>query len=104
MLYGMAIPNDFIPYGSRTAMSNAERQRDFRRRNPDYYRIVHAKRRAKVKAYRAAMLAAAQEQVVVTRREPLMLPAPVKQILIPGMNAIPAMMPVREAVQVISRS
>ena len=81
-------------------MSNAERQRRFREEHPDYYRILHAKRRAAIKEHVAAMKAAAQAEVVVTRREPLMLPSPVEQILIPGMNAIPTSMPVREAVPV----
>lgn len=41
----------FYPRGYFPATTNAERQRDFRKRNPDYYRLLHAKRRAAVKAY-----------------------------------------------------
>lgn len=100
MLYGMNPLPDFVPYGSRPAMSNAERQRQFRRRHPDYYRILHAKRRAQAKAYMEARRAAAQQQVVVARREPLMLPAPVEVLEIPGLNAIPATIPARERVAV----
>jgi hypothetical protein len=99
MPYGMTFPPDFIPRGSSPAMSNAERQRQFRKRNPDYYRLLHAKRRAASKA-RFAEYMAAQAQVQAVRREPLMLPAPVEEILIPGMNAIPTSMPVREAVEI----
>ena len=80
--------------------SNAERQRAFRERNPGYYGRLHAKQRAATKAMLAEMNAAAQAIVTAARREPLMLPAPVEVLEIPGMNAIPATMPVREAVGV----
>jgi len=67
-------------------MSNAERQRQFRERNPGYYARLHAKRRAAVRAMAAARAAAA----VPATPAPLMLPAPVEVIVIPGMNVIPA--------------
>ena len=70
----------------RRAMSNAERQREFRERNPGYYQRLHAERRAAVKALAEARATAA----VATIRTPLALPAPVEAILIPGMYAIPA--------------
>jgi hypothetical protein len=79
-------------------MSNAERQRRFRERNPGYYGRLHARRRAEAKAAVAQRLAMAQ--AVAVRREPLMLPAPVELLEIPGLNAIPATMPGRERVAV----
>jgi hypothetical protein len=69
-------------------MSNNQRQRRFRERNPDYSRRYHAQRRAEAKAG-AAMLAALRAQAA-TKREPLMLPAPAVRIEIPGVNTIPA--------------
>ena len=72
-------------------MSNTERQRQFRERNPGYYQRLHAKRRAQARAMLAAARVEAQAQAaVVVRAEPLMLPAPVEVPLIPGLNAIPA--------------
>ncbi len=38
-------------------MSNAERQRQFRERNPGYYGRLHRKRRAEAEAYAAARAA-----------------------------------------------
>jgi hypothetical protein len=70
-------------------MSNAERQRQFRERNPGYYQRLHAKRRAEINARIEARLVATT-QVMAAKREPLMLPAPVETIEIPGMNTIPA--------------
>jgi hypothetical protein len=69
-------------------MSNAERQRQFRKRNPGYYGRLHARRRAEGKALAAQRAAA--EQLVAVRPAPLMLPAPVEVLLIPGMNVIAA--------------
>lgn len=68
-------------------MTNAERQRRFRERNPGYYQRLHAKRRAGEKARAAELIAAAQ--AMAAKREPLMLPAPVETIEIPGMTTIP---------------
>jgi len=73
-------------------MGNGERQRLFLERNPGYYQRLHAKRRAATKA-RAAAMAAQREFVSVfvaqLCKAPLMLPAPVETIVIPGVNAIP---------------
>ena len=69
-------------------MSNTERQRLFRERNPGYYGRLHAKRRAKIAALHAERVSAAQ--MVAVKREPLMLPAPVETIQIPGMTTIEA--------------
>jgi len=65
--------------------SNAQRQREFRERNPGYYQRLHAKRRADVDARLLATQAAAPQ----ASRAPLLLPAPVETIEIPGMT-IPA--------------
>src|SRR5688500_12239052 len=67
-------------------MSNAERQRHFRERNPGYYGRLHAKRRAAVRALATARAAAS---ATAAKSAPLMLPAPVEMIVIPGLNAIP---------------
>jgi hypothetical protein len=79
-------------------MSNVERQRLFRLRHPGYYARIHARKRAAARA--AAAQPVAVEQTPAVRREPLLLPAPVKLLEIPGINAIPAAMPVRQAVTV----
>jgi hypothetical protein len=68
-------------------ISNAERQRQFRERNPGYYGRLHAKRRAALRAFTAQKNAAAQ--AMAARREQLLLPAPVEVVEIPGMT-IPA--------------
>ena len=74
-------------------MSNNERQRRFCERNPGYYTRRRRRKQAKFEALRAAnALAAAEVAVTVTRREPLMLPAPVETIEIPGVNAIPTIL------------
>jgi hypothetical protein len=72
-------------------MSNTERQRRFRERHPGYYQRMHAKQRAATKATVAAMQAA-REAEAGAKREPLMLPAPVVTIEIPGINSIPQKM------------
>lgn len=84
-------------------MSNAERSRRFREAHPGYHARIQARKRASTKAGVAkflaeypAMLAAAE----AAQREPLMLPAPVELLELPGLNAIPAKMPAREAVAV----
>jgi hypothetical protein len=64
--------------------SNYQRQQEFLARHPGYYQRYHAKRRAELKA----ALAAQQAQLQATAREPLMLPAPVETIEIPGMTTI----------------
>jgi hypothetical protein len=80
-------------------MTNAERQRQFRARNPGYYGRLHARRRAGQKAAAAAMNA--QLMALAAKREPLLLPAPVELLVIPGINAIPAAMPIRSAAPVM---
>ncbi|MBC8107759.1 MAG: hypothetical protein H7Z14_14295 [Anaerolineae bacterium] len=68
-------------------MSNYERQQLFRERHPGYYQRLHAKRRAAMEA----RIAAGQALVAqAATREPLMLPAPVETIEIPGMTTIDA--------------
>jgi hypothetical protein len=92
-------------------MTNAERQREFRLRNPDYYRLLQAKRRAPLKAARAArrreMAAGARVAAILHayRTLPLMLPAPVETIEIAGITALPlrAAIPVPELVEAIRR-
>jgi hypothetical protein len=69
-------------------MSNAERQRLFRERNPGYYGRLHARQRARVKALAAQRAAVAQ--LLAVKPTPLMLPAPVVIPVIPGLNAIAA--------------
>src|SRR5687767_11414339 len=72
-------------------MSNAERQRQFPEGNPGYYGRLHAKRRAAVRAMVAERVAAAQVAAAApAKRAPLLLPAPVEMLLIPGLDAIPA--------------
>lgn len=59
-------------------MSNTERQRLFRERNPGYYGRLHAKRRAAIHA-----LAAAKQAQQVVQRDVLMLPAPGESSVLP---------------------
>jgi len=59
-------------------MSKAERQRQFRERNPGYYGRLHRKRTAAIMASLAEKAAAK-----VAVKTPLMLPAPVELIVIP---------------------
>jgi hypothetical protein len=92
-------------------MSNTERQRRFRERNPGYYGRLHRKRKQELLVFAdaqraalatgltqsAAMKVAYQVacnqvnflQAMAQVKRPLMLPAPVEQMLIPGLNAIP---------------
>jgi hypothetical protein len=64
-------------------LSNAERQRQFRARHPNYYHRYRARRKAAIAGRLAVMAAPAAA-------EPLALPAPVQMPLFPGLNAIPA--------------
>jgi hypothetical protein len=84
---------------NRPPISNTERQRQFRERNPGYYRRLHARRRGKASLPLVQLvgLEAAKE----IRREPLMLPAPAVLIEIPGMNAIPTAASARSAETVL---
>ncbi len=82
-------------------MSNTERQRQFRERNPGYYGRLHRKRKDALKygtyeAYLAAEAAAAA-QPALPQKQPLMLPAPVEPLILPGINT-PATQPQRELV------
>ena len=77
----------------RGPMSNTERQRQFRERNPGYYGRLHARRRAGGKAAVAAMKA--QMMASAAKREPLLLPASLELLEIPGINVIPKAMPLR---------
>lgn len=61
-------------------VSNTERQRRFRQRNPGYYGRLHRARKAEAEQCRVARLAlAAQQAVSVADAVPLMLPAPVEE-------------------------
>jgi hypothetical protein len=71
----------------RPPMTNTERQRQFRKANPGYYARLHARRRAGMRARAAEVCIAAL--ATAARREPLLLPAPVEALEIPGMT-IPA--------------
>jgi hypothetical protein len=73
-------------------VSNTERQRQFRERNPGYYTRLSAKRRAQ------AAVPLAQPIEVVVERKPLLLPAPVERLEMPWMNAMPRAEQTPEAV------
>ena len=82
-------PIEFQPrVVGRNVVSNTERQRQFRERNPDYYRRLQAKRRARVKVGSAQLLA----EVNLAISEPIALPAPVEAIAIPA-RPFPLMLP-----------
>jgi hypothetical protein len=68
-------------------VSNTERQREFRERNPGYYGRLHRKRKAEIEAHIAARKAA--ELALAEQQLPLFLPAPVE--------ATPTATPVRLA-------
>ena len=74
---------------NRAPISNTERQRQFRERNPGYYQRLHARESRRIKAALEAMLVVTVP-ATVAKREPLMLPAPIEQIEIPGMTTIEA--------------
>ena len=63
-------------------VSNAERQRQFRKRNPGYSKRRHARIRAGFLAYMATPAIAAPP------KEMLALPAPVEVLELPGLNLI----------------
>ena len=73
--------------------SNYQRQVEFRQRNPGYFRKYSARRSELRKAAKAMVLELMQAQIA--RPEPLMLPAPVERIEIPGMTTIE---PIREKI------
>ena len=64
-------------------VSNAERQRNFRERNPGYYQRLQARKRAGVRAELEAMA-----MVAPTPEETLALPAPVEVLELPGLNLL----------------
>jgi hypothetical protein len=87
-------------------MSNIERQRRFRKRHPGYFQRIHAKNRAALKAH-AEQMALAQQAAHAAliaqeaeQRQPLMLPAPVETIEIPGMTTIGEAIRSGEAIEV----
>jgi hypothetical protein len=69
-------------------MSNGERQRRFRERNPGYYGRLHRKRKAEILALHAARMAAAE--AVVAKPEPLRLPAHAQDPAMDALNALSA--------------
>lgn len=84
-------------------MTNTERQREFRKRNPGYYGRLHRARKAAIVARLEAMKV--QQAVVVAVAEPvkvpLMLPAPAIVFEFPGINALPTRsIETREAVAI----
>lgn len=76
-------------------VSNTERQRQFRERNPGYYGRLHRKRNAAIAAALAAEADA--EQAALPQKQPLMLPEGVEPLILPGLNA-PLATPERELV------
>jgi hypothetical protein len=80
----------FLPRGTHPPVSNTERQREFRRRNPGYYGRLKAKERALTKARVEAILLAQRQAAAVVSKPVLMLPAPAVVIELPGINTIPA--------------
>ena len=64
--------NPFFQAQRRPPMSNAERQRQFRKRNPGYYGRLHRARNAAIDASLAARVALTTAPTAV----PLALPAP----------------------------
>lgn len=84
--------------GTARRKSGAERMRDFRRRHPDFDRKRHAKRRAALRAWRAALevekaavfarelaaLRAAAVPAPLSRNAVLMLPAPPVRLCLPA--------------------
>src|SRR3989442_7384483 len=105
----MMVPPKTFHVRRPNPMSNAERQRRFREDHPGYYARLQAQRRGPLKAARAkikamqAELFAAELAAAAAKREPLLLPAPVEMIEIPGMNTIGAI-PLREELAVLRKA
>ena len=72
-------------------MSNTERQRQFRQRNPGYYGRLHAKRRAA----EDALLHTMTVEQAQPARAVLMLPAPVEQVVFADRATIPTLAELR---------
>ena len=89
----------FFLKGDFRPMTNAERQAEFRRRNPGYYQRLHAQRRAALKARmaqrkeaeRAAVMAMADAQAMP---EPvtLTIPVPTFRLALPAPVVDPAVL------------
>jgi hypothetical protein len=108
---GMVLPISLQPRPRSRAKSNAERQREFRKRNPGYYGRLHRKRKQELVVFAAAhrvatvmglsrtaatevafRVANRQENLLLAiaqAKRPLMLPAPAETVRVPGVNAIP---------------
>jgi hypothetical protein len=84
--------------------TNAQRQREFRERNPGYYQRLHAKRRTMIAASLAQRRESEAAMAVMFAKLPLMLPAPVETIEIPGMTTIDETIRSREAIEVSVRA
>jgi hypothetical protein len=81
---------------NRPPVSNTERQRQFRERNPGYYGRLHRKRQAELVAMmQQAQLSAASS---AAQAPLLMLPAPVEQDVLLQQMAEMKSTPVRETV------
>ena len=81
-------------------MSNTERQRQFRERNPGYYGRLHRKRNAEIMARIAARAAAAE--AVPAMPAPLMLPAPVQDLAMEALNALAASLKSKSAAEPVT--
>jgi hypothetical protein len=72
------------------AVSNAKRQREFRDRNPGYFKKYYARRKAiglaAIARREAELKAAEAESTVAASRERLMIPAPAEPLIFPGLN------------------
>jgi hypothetical protein len=91
-------PNVIVMQFRRDPKSNAQRQRDFRERHPDYNRQYKARVRAAAKARKAARLQA-ESAALPAAPQQLALPAPAVLPVIPGVNSIPATMAEMEAIR-----
>ncbi len=121
--------SNFPPKLRSAPVSNTERQRQFRERNPGYYGRLHRRSNQRgvvfAAAKQAALAAGLVESVAISvacevalnqtdlllaiaqAKRPLMLPAPAELLLIPGINAIPTrqqMQAAREQVAVSRES
>ena len=71
-------------------MSNAERQRRFQASHPGYDRRRKSRRRGSAKRAAAQLLVALQAKAAEAKREVLMLPAPVENLVLVELNALAA--------------
>jgi hypothetical protein len=80
--------NGFTQHPRHVPTGNTERQRQFRERNPGYYRNSERARRRKATDARLAAefaFAMSLRQTAIAPRAQLMLPAPVETIELPGL-------------------